>query len=117
MINGVSRLIMTKADVLNQMDNIKVCIAYNVNGEDRDIMPPACNLGKAVPVYKTIEGWKSNLDKIETFEQLPEQLLSFVSMIEEFIGIRIDIISVGPDRKQTLTRKGAGILERLSKKI
>lgn len=117
MINGVSRLIMTKADVLNQLENIRVCIAYEVNGQEKNIMPPACNLKMAVPVYKEMKGWQCDLEKVETFEQLPEQLLNYVSMIEDFIGIRVDIISVGPDRKQTLTRKGAGILERLSKKF
>ncbi len=117
MINGVSRLIMTKADVLNNLKSIKVCIAYEVNGEKRDIMPPACNLDMAVPVFKEMNGWQCDLENVGTFEQLPDKLLEYIEMIEEFIGIRIDIISVGPDRKQTLTREGAGILERLSKKF
>ncbi len=117
MINGVSRLIMTKADVLNHMKKINVCTAYNINGEQKDIMPPACNLQHASPVYTEINGWQCDLDKVETFEQLPTALLDYVGMIEDFIGIHVDIISIGPDRKQTLTRKGAGILERLSKKF
>ncbi len=117
MINGVSRLIMTKADVLNNLKNIKVCIAYEVNGEKRDIMSPACNLKMAVPVFKEMKGWQCNLENVDTFEQLPDELLQYIEMIENFIGIRVDIISVGPDRKQRLTREGAGILERLSKKF
>lgn len=117
MINGVSRLIMTKADVLNMLETIKVCVAYEVNGEAKSILPPACNLNKAKPVYKELKGWQSNLDDVDTFERLPAELLEYVSIIEEFIGITVDIISLGPDRKQILFRKGAGILERLSKKF
>ncbi len=117
MINGVSRLIMTKADVLNELERIKVCVAYEVDGEQKNILPPAGNLVNATPVYKELKGWKSDLDDVDAFEKLPPALLEFVSLIEEYIGITVDIISLGPDRKQTLFRKGAGILERLSKKF
>jgi adenylosuccinate synthase len=117
MINGVSRLIMTKADVLNDMESIKVCVAYEVDKEQKSILPPACNLVNAKPVYKELQGWQSDIEQFDTFEQLPPALLDFISLIEEFIGITVDIISLGPDRKQTLFRKGAGILERLSKKF
>jgi len=117
MINGVTRLIMTKADVLNQMANIKVCTSYEVDGKTTDMLPPACNLKSVKPVYTELKGWSDELDKTETFEQLPQPLLDFISMIEDFVGLTIDIISLGPDRKQTLFRQGAGILERLSRKV
>ncbi len=117
MINGVSRLIMTKADVLNMLETIKVCVAYEVNGEKKNILPPACNLNNAKPVYKELKGWQSNLDDVDAFEQLPAALLEYVSIIEDYIGITVDILSLGPDRKQILFRKGAGILERLSKRF
>ncbi|MDR4988743.1 MAG: adenylosuccinate synthase [Bacteroidales bacterium] len=117
MINGVSRLIMTKVDVLNQLPRFKVCVAYEVNGQHSTMMPPSARLAETTPVYTELEGWQCDLDKVESFEQLPSNLLNYVSLIEEFIGIRVDIISVGPDRKQTMFRQGAGILERLSIKL
>lgn len=117
MINGVTRLIMTKADVLNKMETIKVCTSYEVDGKPTEILPPACNLKNVKPVYTELKGWAAELDQIETFEQLPAELLNFISMIEEYVGLTVDIISLGPDREQTLFRQGAGILERLSRKV
>lgn len=117
MINGVTRLIMTKADVLNHMDAIKVCTSYEVDGKATNIFPPACNLQNVKPVYSEIDGWSGELDQIETFEQLPQSLLDYISMIQDYVGLTVDIISLGPDRKQTLFRQGAGILERLSRKV
>lgn len=117
MVNGVTRLIMTKADVLNQMDSIKVCTAYEVDGNTTDILPPACNLKSVKPVYTELKGWTEDLDQIETFEELPQELLDYISMIQDYVGLTVDIISLGPDRKQTLFRHGAGILDRLSRKV
>lgn len=117
MINGVTRLIMTKADVLNQMETIKVCTSYEVDGKPTEILPPACNLKYVKPVYAELKGWTTELDQIDTFERLPVELLDYISMIEEYVGLTIDIISLGPDREQTLFRQGAGILERLSRKV
>ncbi len=117
MINGVTRLIMTKADVLNYMEKIQVCTSYEVDGKPTGILPPACDMKNVEPIYDEINGWKVDLDQIDTFEQLPEELLNYISMIEEYVGLTIDIISLGPDRKQTLFRQGAGILERLSRKV
>lgn len=117
MINGVTRLIMTKADVLNHMNAIKVCTSYEVDGKATNIFPPACNLQNVKPVYSEIDGWSGELDQIETFEQLPQSLLDYISMIQDYVGLTVDIISLGPDRKQTLFRQGAGILERLSRKV
>jgi len=114
MINGVTRLIMTKADVLNTMEKIKVCIAYNVDGETRDSMPLTGNLESMEPVYKELNGWNRSLDEINTFEELPQELLDYVAVIEDFVKVPVDIISTGADRKQILIRKGAGILQRLS---
>lgn len=114
MVNGVSRLIMTKVDVLNQMEHIKVCVAYDTNGELQKMLPLAVESQELKPVYETLPGWGSSLDEVTSFEQLPPQLLAYVSMIEDFVQVPIDIISTGADRKQILTRKGAGILKRLA---
>ncbi len=114
MINGVNHLIMTKADVLNQMKTLKVCVAYRVGDKEYDILPFSINPGQLVPVYDTLPGWEKDLDKIETFEELPPALLDYIRKVEEFVNVPVDIISTGPDRKQILVRKGSGILKRLS---
>ncbi len=114
MINGVTRLIMTKADVLCSMKTLKVCVAYEINGEEKNISPLTTDSDSLNPVYKEIAGWNCTLDNVETFEQLPQPLLDYISMIEDFVNVPVDIISTGADRKQILIRKGAGILKRLS---
>ncbi len=114
MINGVTRLIMTKADVLNKMQRIKVCVSYEVNGETHDTIPLAIHHENVEPVFHELPGWERTLDDIHTFEQLPSELLDYVAFIEKFVNVPVDIISTGADRKQILMRKGAGILQRLS---
>ncbi len=114
MINGVTRLIMTKADVLCAMKTLKVCVAYEINGEERNILPLTTDSDSLKPVYREITGWDCPLENVETFEQLPMALLDYIAMIEDFVNVPLDIISTGPDRKQILIRKGAGILKRLS---
>ncbi len=114
MINGVTRLIMTKADVLNSMENIRVCVAYKVDGESHDVVPLSAGQQGMEPIYKELRGWNRPLDDIHTFEALPQELLDYLAVIEDFVKVPVDIISTGADRKQTLIRKGAGILQRLS---
>ncbi len=114
MINGVTRLIMTKADVLDGMEKIKACVAYKVDGESREVVPLSGNQQGMEPVYEELKGWNRPLDEITTFEELPQELLDYVSIIEDFVKVPVDIISTGVDRKQILIRKGAGILQRLS---
>ncbi len=114
MINGVTRLIMTKADVLCTMKTLKVCVAYEINGKEKSILSLTNDSDSLNPVYKEIAGWNCPLDNVETFEQLPQPLLDYISMIEDFVNVPVDIISTGADRKQILIRKGAGILKRLS---
>jgi len=114
MINGATRLIMTKVDVLNRMETIKVCVAYDLNGETQTLPPLSSGPDNLRPVYRELPGWQCSLENAETFEQLPQALLNYVTMIEDFVNVPVDIISTGPDRQQTLIRKGAGILKRLA---
>ncbi len=114
MINGVSRLIMTKADVLNELETISVCTGYEIHGEEQNIFPLTLEQESLKPIYKELQGWNNSLDNVESYEQLPAALLDYVSMIEDFIQVPVDIISTGADRKQILIRKGAGILQRLA---
>ncbi len=105
MLNGVSELLMMKADVLNQFDQIKVCTHYQMpNGEVTDRLPFDLCAQELAPVYETFTGWQQSLDGAADFDQLPAPLLTYVAMIERAVGVPITLVSVGPDRTQTLQR-------------
>ena len=101
MINGVTELNMMKTDVLDTFDTIKVCTAYKVNGELTDQMP--FDLTETVePVYIEMKGWKTDLTGLANGDNLPIELQEYISFIEEATGVPISVVSVGPDREQTL---------------
>jgi adenylosuccinate synthase len=101
MINGVTELNMMKADVLDTFDTIKVCTSYKVNGELTDQMP--FDLTETVePVYMDMKGWKTDLTGLANGDTLPTELQEYISYIEEATGVPISVVSVGPDREQTL---------------
>ena len=104
MINGVTKLIMMKSDVLDTFATIKVCVAYNINGKITTELP--YDLAKDVePVYKEIKGWQTDLTQCTSEEQLPQAFLDYITFLEKELETPISIISVGPDRAQTITRK------------
>jgi adenylosuccinate synthase len=102
MINGVSELTMMKADVMDDFDTIKVCTHYLINGEKTEILPFDVINADITPVYKELKGWKQN---ITAATNLPDELMNYISFIEESTGVPISIVSVGPDRKQTIVLK------------
>jgi adenylosuccinate synthase len=102
MLNGVTELVMTKADVLSGFDNIYACTHYEYNGEKIDYMPYDICSVDATPVYEEISGWNEDLTGIKTIGELPEKLVSYVKYIEEAVGVPVKYLSVGPDRVQTL---------------
>ena len=104
MINGVTQLIMMKADVLDGFDIIKVCTHYDLNGELIDYMPYDIVTTEVKPVYKELPGWKTDLTKLSSIEEIPSELNSYVEYLEQELNVPITIVSVGPDRKQTLLR-------------
>lgn len=104
MINGVTQLIMMKADVLDGFDSIKVCTHYDLNGELIDYMPYDIVTTEVKPVYKELPGWKTDLTKLSSIEEIPAELNSYVEYLEQELNVPITIVSVGPDRKQTLMR-------------
>jgi len=105
MINGVTQLFMMKADVLNDFEEIKICTHYKLtNGEITDELPFDFNQQQVEPVYQTLPGWKRALDEVENFEQMPNELMEYVNYLEEQLHVPISIVSVGPDRKQTILR-------------
>ena len=103
-INGVTELNMMKADVLSGFDTIEVCTAYNIDGTKTDTLPFDLNLGNIKPIYKSFKGWTQDISKISKDEDLPIELHNYVSFIEDFVGVPIKLISVGPDRSETIYR-------------
>jgi len=104
MISGVDQLIMMKADVLDTIDTIKVAVAYEVEGKVTDRIPYD-TYAKITPIYKDFKGWKRDLTKVTAEEDLPFEFMNYVRFIEKEMGIPIKIISLGPDRDQTIIRE------------
>ncbi|AGY54156.1 Adenylosuccinate synthetase [Bacteroidales bacterium CF] len=104
MVSGVDQLIMMKADVLDTIDTIKVAVAYEVDGKVTERIPYD-TYAEITPVYKDFKGWKRDLTKVTAEEDLPFEFMNYVRFIEKEIGIPIKIISLGPDREQTIIRE------------
>jgi adenylosuccinate synthase len=103
MINGVDQLIMMKADVLDTFETLSVAIHYKVDGKITDCVPYD-TFAQIEPVYKEFKGWKRDLTKISKEEDLPFEFMNYVRFIEKEVGVPIMIISLGPDRDQTIIR-------------
>ncbi len=103
MLNGVTRLIMMKSDVLDGFSEIKACTAYRVNGEETRDFPFSIDAG-IEPVYTTIPGWKTPLGNMRAYDELPDAFKAYVRFLEEELATPITIISVGPDRTETIIR-------------
>ena len=103
MIDGATALIMMKADVMNSFDKIKVAVAYEIDGERTDRFPFSID-GEIRPVYREFDGWKCDISKVRRYEDFPIELKRYVEFIEQSTGVPVKIISVGPDRDQTIVR-------------
>jgi adenylosuccinate synthase len=103
MIDGVTNLIMMKSDVLDGFDTIKACVAYQIDGKEIEYLPYSIN-GKVEPIYTEIPGWKTDLTKIKSEDEFPEEFNNYLSFLEDELGVPIKIVSVGPDREQTIIR-------------
>ena len=102
-VNSVSGLCMTKLDVLDGLETVKVCTAYRVGGEETTALPAGAEaLASCEPVYEELPGWSGSTAGITSFEQLPEAARSYLKRIEELAGVPVDIISTGPDRDETI---------------
>lgn len=103
MIDGVTELIMMKSDVLDGFDTIKACVAYELpNGEVTENFPYDINNIK--PIYKEFKGWKQDMTQCKSESGFPKEFSDYVAFIEHYLGVRIGIISLGPDRTQTIIR-------------
>jgi adenylosuccinate synthase len=103
MINGITKLFMTKADVMSGFKTIKVCTSYLINGEESFELPFDGN-EKIEPVYTELKGWQENISSTRKYNDLPGPLKDYVSFIEKETGIPVTMISVGPDREETIFR-------------
>ena len=105
MINGVTQLFMMKADVLNIFEEIKLCTAYELpSGEQIEKLPFEINELDIKPVYKTMKGWYCSLDGVSTYEEFPAALKDYVTYLEMELQVPIKLVSIGPDRTQTILR-------------
>ena len=104
MLSGVNQLIMMKADVLDTFDTIKIATSYKVDGEIISHVPYD-TYAEVEPVYKEFKGWKRDLTKITNEADLPYEFMTYVRFIEKETGVPIKIISLGPDRDQTIIRE------------
>jgi adenylosuccinate synthase len=103
-INGVTELMMMKADVLSGFDNIKVCIGYKYKGEVITHFPYNIEPDNLEPIYLGFSGWSEDLTVITDYKDLPDELKEYIEFIEKETGINITLVSVGPDRTQTILR-------------
>ncbi|MFD0894348.1 adenylosuccinate synthase [Luteolibacter ambystomatis] len=103
MVNGVTDLAVTNVDGLDAYDTLQICTHYDVDGERHDL-PPACRAAwdKAVPVYETLPGWKTDTTGCTEYDQLPDNAKAYLKRFAELCGAPVSFVGVGPDRDQTL---------------
>lgn len=104
-VNGVTQLIMMKGDVLSGFESLKICTAYNYKGEIISHLPYNIESNNVKPIYTELKGWSADLTKMTEASELPEAFNDYVVFLENELQIPITIVSVGPDRKQTIVRK------------
>ena len=103
MLNGVSQLIMMKSDVLDSFDTIKACVAYEIGGKEVTEFPYSIE-DDVKPIYVEMPGWKTDMTKMQSEDEFPEEFNAYLTFLEEELGVPIKIVSVGPDREQTIIR-------------
>jgi adenylosuccinate synthase len=103
MINGIERLAVTNLDGLDTVDVIKICIGYKYGSQKYDYVPSDVNiLARVEPIYAEFEGWKTPTTNAKSWKELPRKTKDYLNAISELTGARPSIISVGPDRSQTI---------------
>jgi len=103
-INGITQLIMMKGDVLSGFKTLKICTSYKYKGEEIKHLPYNIEPENVTPVYTEFKGWKEDLTKMTEASELPTEFMQYVKFLEEELKTPISVISVGPDRKQTIQR-------------
>ena len=103
-VNGVTQLMMMKGDVLSGFDTLKVATSYNYKGSEITHLPYNIEAENVTPIYKSFKGWQADLTGMTTYDELPAELKEYIQFIEDELEIPIKIVSVGPDRKQTIMK-------------
>lgn len=104
-VNGISSLALTKLDVLDDFDEIKICVSYRLDGETVTEMPEeTVSLDKVEPVYETLPGWKTSTNDVDNFESLPDAAKRYIARIEELVNAPVSIVSTGVSRAATILR-------------
>ena len=104
MVDGVTKLIMMKSDVLDGFDEIKACVAYEINGEKVTDFPYSIDSETIKPIYVTLPGWKTDMTKMKSETEFPKEFKNYIAFLEKELETPISIVSVGPDREQTIVR-------------
>jgi adenylosuccinate synthase len=105
-VNGLTDLVITKLDVLSELDTIKVCVAYEYEGHRFNDLP--CHqtaFHHAKPIYEELPGWKTDITACRTYEELPKAAQDYIAFIEDLAEVPVSMIAVGPDRAQTIMRR------------
>jgi len=105
MLNGVSDLYMMKADVLSGFSEVKVCIGYEYNNEKIDYFPSSIESDSIKPIYKSFKGWTSKSNHARSFDNLEDNFKKYINFIESEVGVSINLVSLGPDREETIYMK------------
>ncbi len=112
-LNGFDSLVVTKLDVLDEFDQIPVCVAYRIGGREVAEMPPTvAEVEKIEPVYECMPGWRTSTFGIDSYDDLPPRAKDYLAFLERATGVEAGCISTGPERTQTIMRPGSR-LERL----
>jgi len=107
MLSGVDSVALTKLDVLDELEEIKVCVGYQLDGEVVKAFPSSLDvLERAEPVYESLPGWQQNTVGSLEFSDLPAAAQDYISYIEEQLGAGVGIVSTGPRREETIVRRG-----------
>jgi len=102
MVNGVTQLIMTKADVLDELPELRLCTQYSVNGKKQDFVPFQMNKVTIDPIYESFAGWQTDITAIKNYESVPEKMKIYMQYINNFVGVPVKYISNGPGREQII---------------
>ena len=101
--NGMTGLAITKLDVLNELETIRICTAYECDGKRIETFPRDAEvLGRCTPIYEDLPGWQSDLSRVHDFKEFPERAKSYLRKLEEVTGCPVVLVSVGPRRDQTI---------------
>ena len=105
-VSGVTNLSIMLFDVLSGMEKLKICVGYELDGKRVDYVPSCLSaLERCKPVYEELPGWKQEITEIRNYDELPQEAKGYIHRIEELTGVEVAVVSVGPDRTQTINRK------------